>query len=163
MADKKISALTGATTPLTGTEVLPIVQGGATVKVAVSDLTAGRAISATTVTATTFAGAGTSLTGTANSLNAGLGVNQTWQTPARAVGTTYTNSTGKPITVAITVTCTNALTVQGLIINGATVYAGSVNVATAACGFSLIIPDGATYVTTTNGGTLSLVSWAELR
>jgi hypothetical protein len=53
MADKKISALTGATTPLAGTEVLPIVQGGATVKVAVSDLTAGRAISATAVTAST--------------------------------------------------------------------------------------------------------------
>jgi hypothetical protein len=44
MADKKISALTGATTPLAGTEVLPIVQSGATVKVAVSDLTAGRAV-----------------------------------------------------------------------------------------------------------------------
>jgi hypothetical protein len=50
MADKKISALTGATTPLAGTEVLPIVQSGATVKVAVSDLTAGRAISATQIT-----------------------------------------------------------------------------------------------------------------
>ena len=46
MADKKISALTASTTPLAGTEVLPIVQGGATVKVAVSDLTAGRAFSA---------------------------------------------------------------------------------------------------------------------
>ena len=53
MADKKISALTGATTPLAGTEVLPIVQSGATVKVAVSDLTAGRAISATQLTVTT--------------------------------------------------------------------------------------------------------------
>ena len=46
MADKKISALTASTTPLAGTEVLPIVQGGSTVKVAVSDLTAGRAFSA---------------------------------------------------------------------------------------------------------------------
>lgn len=53
MADKKISALTAASTPLAGTEVLPIVQSGATVKVAVSNLTAGRAISATAVTATT--------------------------------------------------------------------------------------------------------------
>lgn len=44
MADKKISALTGATTPLAGTEVLPIVQGSATVKVSVADLTAGRAV-----------------------------------------------------------------------------------------------------------------------
>jgi hypothetical protein len=44
MADKKISALTASTTPLAGTEVLPIVQSGATVKVAVSDLTAGRSV-----------------------------------------------------------------------------------------------------------------------
>jgi hypothetical protein len=46
MADTKISALTGASTPLAGTEVLPIVQSGTTVKVAVSDLTAGRSVSA---------------------------------------------------------------------------------------------------------------------
>lgn len=46
MADKKISALTSATTPLAGTEVLPIVQSGTTVKVAVSDLTAGRDVAA---------------------------------------------------------------------------------------------------------------------
>ena len=52
MADKKISALTGATTPLAGTEVLPIVQSGATVKVAVSDLTAARAVSALSLTLT---------------------------------------------------------------------------------------------------------------
>ena len=39
MADKKISALTSATTPLAGTEVLPIVQSSATVKVATNDLT----------------------------------------------------------------------------------------------------------------------------
>jgi hypothetical protein len=52
MADKKISALTGATTPLAGTEVLPIVQSGATVKVAVSDLTAGRAVATGALTTT---------------------------------------------------------------------------------------------------------------
>lgn len=39
MADKKISQLTGASTPLAGTEVLPIVQSGSTVKVASDDLT----------------------------------------------------------------------------------------------------------------------------
>lgn len=38
MADKKISALTAAATPLDGTEVLPIVQSGSTVKVANNDL-----------------------------------------------------------------------------------------------------------------------------
>jgi hypothetical protein len=50
MADTKISALTAATTPLAGTEVLPIVQSGTTVKVAVSNLTAGRDIAATSLT-----------------------------------------------------------------------------------------------------------------
>lgn len=38
MADTKISALPSATTPLAGTEVLPIVQSGATVKVPNNDL-----------------------------------------------------------------------------------------------------------------------------
>lgn len=46
MADKKISALTGASTPLAGSEVLPIVQGGNTVKVSVDNLTAGKTVSA---------------------------------------------------------------------------------------------------------------------
>ena len=43
MADVKISALTAASTPLTGAEVLPVVQSGVTTKVAVSNLTAGLA------------------------------------------------------------------------------------------------------------------------
>jgi hypothetical protein len=53
MADLKISQLTGATTPLAGTEVLPIVQSSTTKKVTVADLTTGRAISATQLTLTT--------------------------------------------------------------------------------------------------------------
>ena len=58
MADKKISALTGATTPLAGTEVLPIVQSSATVKVSVANLTAGRTFDALGMTLTsTDAGA----------------------------------------------------------------------------------------------------------
>jgi hypothetical protein len=58
MADKKISALTAASTPLAGTEVLPIVQSSTTKQVSVANLTAGRAISASTVTATTTMGVG---------------------------------------------------------------------------------------------------------
>lgn len=41
MSNSKISALTSATTPVAGTEVLPIVQSSATVKLAISDLTPG--------------------------------------------------------------------------------------------------------------------------
>lgn len=78
MADQKISALTSATTPLAGTEVLPIVQSGATVKVSVDNLTTGKAVSATQYTASTgnfIQGAsGKGLT-TSGSLNLGLGTN----------------------------------------------------------------------------------------
>jgi hypothetical protein len=44
MADTKISGLPASTTPLTGTEVLPIVQSGVTKQVSVANLTAGRDI-----------------------------------------------------------------------------------------------------------------------
>lgn len=56
MADQKIFQLTAATTPLGGTEVLPIVQSGSTVKVAVDNLTAGRTVSASTFTSTVATG-----------------------------------------------------------------------------------------------------------
>ena len=46
MADLKISALTASTTPLAGTEVLPIVQSSTTKQVSVANLTAGRAVQA---------------------------------------------------------------------------------------------------------------------
>lgn len=53
MADTKISALPASTTPLAGTEVLPVVQGGATKQVSVANLTAGRSMSATQLTLST--------------------------------------------------------------------------------------------------------------
>ena len=72
MADKKISNLTAASTPLAGTEVLPIVKSGATVKVSVADLTAGRAV----------ATAGGSFTDNITQSTAAKGVNFTANTSA---------------------------------------------------------------------------------
>jgi hypothetical protein len=54
MADAKISALPASTTPLAGTEVVPLVQSGATKQVSVANLTAGRAVSALSYNATSF-------------------------------------------------------------------------------------------------------------
>jgi hypothetical protein len=51
MSNKKISSLTAASVPLAGTEVLPIVQSGATVKVSVDDLTAGKTVYGSTFSA----------------------------------------------------------------------------------------------------------------
>ena len=52
MPSSKISALTGSTTPLAGTEVLAVVQSSTTKQVAISNLTAGRAVSMSGMTAT---------------------------------------------------------------------------------------------------------------
>ena len=52
MANAKISALPAASTPLAGTEVLPIVQGGVTDQVSVANLTAGRAVGTGNLTVT---------------------------------------------------------------------------------------------------------------
>jgi hypothetical protein len=51
MANTKISALTSATTPLAGTETLPVVQSSTTKQISVANLTAGRAVSALSFTA----------------------------------------------------------------------------------------------------------------
>lgn len=47
MADVKISGLPASTTPLTGAEVLPIVQSGVTRQVSVTNLTSGKTVPAT--------------------------------------------------------------------------------------------------------------------
>lgn len=71
MADLKISQLPAASTPLAGTEVLPVVQGGVTEQVSVADLTAGRAVAATSLTV--GAGAvGTPSVTTTGDLNTGI-------------------------------------------------------------------------------------------
>ena len=69
MADLKISQLTGATTPLAGTEVLPIVQSGSTRQVSVANLTAGRTQTSNGVVQGT---AGTGYNFTANTPAAGM-------------------------------------------------------------------------------------------
>lgn len=103
MANTKISALTSASIPLAGTEVLPIVQSGSTKQVSVANLTAGRAISATTLTSTVAVGTAplvvTSTTNVAN-LNASSLNGATFAAPG-AIGST-TASTGKFSTLETT-------------------------------------------------------------
>jgi len=91
-----------------------------------------------------------------------FGVGQTWQdvTGSRAVGTTYTNSTGKPIMVSTVGTVLALYTTGSLIVNGLTLDTYQAFVANAngtVCG---IIPNGATYSTT---GFVAMSSWKELR
>jgi hypothetical protein len=139
MADQKISALTAATTPLAGTEVLPIVQSGATVKVAVSDLTAGRAIAATSLTtaavqATNSGGLALKNSGgtTQMTLGSGGGDNITLSvatniTPANAavaISPTGTGTVAISPAGALTVNPTTASTINNVSIGATTALAG---------------------------------------
>lgn len=79
MADKKISQLDPATTPLAGTEVLPIVQSNTTVKVSIDNVTKGRTVNASSFD-TDVASAGVTLSGTtlaADGTNSNIDINVT--------------------------------------------------------------------------------------
>jgi len=121
MADSKISALPASTTPLAGTEVLPIVQSSTTKQVSVANLTAGRAVSALSVTASTgnFV-VGTSGQGIDFSATPGTGTSElladyeegTW-TPTDASGagltltvngTQFYTKVGRTVTVSFNIT-----------------------------------------------------------
>jgi len=69
MPDVKISALPASTTPLAGTEVLPIVQSATTRQVSVANLTAGRAVSALSLTASSLTSGRVTYAGTAGLLS----------------------------------------------------------------------------------------------
>lgn len=99
-------------------------------------------------------------------INSGLGVGQTWQDvlSTRNVGTTYTNSTGKPIMIFIqnsspgSGTSASTLTINGVQLG--TIASGTLNVQT--MGGSILIPAGATYSVAFTG-TGSIAIWKELR
>ena len=103
----------------------------------------------------------TSATTAAITIEDPIGVGQTWQslTGSRSLGTTYTNTTGRPIQVTASVQNTASAVVGGVtIFNSYTV---------SCCGvpqisyfpLSFIVPDGTTYSISGSG----LAVWAELR
>ena len=101
--------------------------------------------------------------------SAGIGYSQTWQneTSSRALSTTYTNSTGKPIQVIAS--CNNSGGGTGfalyLYINGNIVSANGAGVFSGESYFELnvsgIVPNGATYQVVMGSGAITY--WWELR
>jgi len=95
-----------------------------------------------------------------------LGYNQTWQdvTNSRASGTTYTNSTGKPIQVNVAGECTSGSAILYLTVGGVVISGGQVqSLANLTAQVGAIIPPGTTYVLSVNFGTVTPTYWAELR
>tara|TARA_R110002126_G_scaffold222885_2_gene367950 strand:+ start:2023 stop:3339 length:1317 start_codon:yes stop_codon:yes gene_type:complete len=144
MTNKTINGLTGATTPLAGTEEVPI-WDGASKKVTVANLTAGRAISALTVSASgaiTTTGATGSASANKASLSydgAGNGVFlQSYGPDAATNGVMYLRtlrSDGSNAVNALAITGAGAVTTGGPLtvtgaVNGLTVGLGGGSVAT---------------------------------
>lgn len=90
MADVKISGLPASTTPLDGTEVLPIVQGTTTKQVSITNVTAGRAINALSFTSTND--------GAINGLTIGKGAGNVATNTVLGASALATNSSGASLT-----------------------------------------------------------------
>lgn len=91
------------------------------------------------------------------------GIGQTWQDvkASRAIGTTYTNSTAKPIEVSIVATM-NAGVVNTLSVDGAVISYVSVGVIGNGLPLTATVPPGSSYVFNNTGGT-TIQYWSELR
>lgn len=93
-----------------------------------------------------------------------LGMGQTWQnvTGSRALNTTYTNTTGRPIEVVVSLLTTTSEDSLSVIVSGITILTGDLGGDVGEGGvFSFIVPSSSTYRLTSTGNTLS--NWAELR
>ena len=109
----------------------------------------------------------TNASGTANALNAGIAVNQTWQSVvgSRSAGTTYYNTTGKPIYVSITGSATSAAATFVATLNGSTQVWGSIgsNTLNSDLSVQFIVTPGGDYLLGTRNGSSTVGAWYELR
>lgn len=168
-ANSDITSLSGLTTALS------IAQGGTGATTAANAFTALKQAATDTATgvvelatsAEVKTGTDTTRAVTPAGFNAAsLGYGQTWQdvTSSRAAGTTYTNSTGKPIMVSVTSTFLGSDSGLSITVDSVLVAIGNAYANTSlggAGGVTVIVPAGSTYSVALSHS--NLYSWAELR
>ena len=163
-----ISASTTSTTAYkvtadtTGTLVL---QTGATPTTAV---TISSAQAVTLANALNLSSSGLTFSNSSTqTIGAGMGTGgQTWQsvTGSRAIGTTYTKSTGYPIFVVISGTGGGANGLWGVTLSGAiTFYTPSTYTTGVWTSTAFVVPNGGTYALSQQGSSATLQNWSELR
>ena len=96
-----------------------------------------------------------------------LGVGQTWQnvTGSRSLGTTYTNTTGRPIEVSISLPDTGGQSPTVTInVGGVDILVNNYDLGQGSASFShsFIVPSGASYRISVNIS-VPITTWAELR
>ena len=160
-------ALTGVPTAPTATSGTNTTQIATTAFVVANGTpSASPALTGTPTAPTATAGTNTTQLATTafaktQSESVAIGVNQTWQdvTASRAIGTTYTNSTGKPIEVLLTATQVGGGSLS-VTINGALIYTIAPQQIGEKDVFPFIVQNGMTYLVS---GTMTKNQWMELR
>jgi len=155
----------GLTTHISGT--LPVANGGTgATTLTANNVLIGAGTSAVTSVAPGASGNVLTSNGTtwasAAPVGLGLGYGQTWQdvTGSRTSGVSYTNATGKPIMVTVTLTASGGGVSVTFIVGGVTIpfFGFAAAGGSGYAGGTVIIPVGATY---SCSGTIN--SWLELR
>jgi hypothetical protein len=123
-------------------------------------------IESTQATAGTWATAPSTIQGyggQALSAMSSVGYGQTWQTltGSRAGGTTYYNTTGKPIVVSFNIGTSGSNASGTFTVGGNAAWTGSTTGAGVSQSGVVLVPVGASYVLTVSTGSLS--AWYELR
>ena len=95
-----------------------------------------------------------------------FGQSQTWTNftvgTQRALSTTYTNSTTRPIQITVYLTSTSDCGMN-ITVGGVTVFVARSNVANGGVIGTITVPAGSTYSVAGTGGTITLQTWSELR
>lgn len=93
-----------------------------------------------------------------------VGARKKWQDvlAARSLGVTYTNGTGREITVSVRATSTAVASVQFTLSDG-TIIRGAANAVGNSAAASFQIPNGETYNVSVTAGTGTLTGWMEYR
>lgn len=95
-----------------------------------------------------------------------IGVGQQWKDmlSSRALNTTYTNTTGKPIEISVSLNATGTGAALSINVNGVRISRGTFNYnGSAPTSNNAIIPNGSTYSVALDSGSGTLASWFELR
>jgi hypothetical protein len=165
-------AITGGT--ITGITDLAVADGGTgSSSLAANNVLLGNGTSALQVVAPSTTGnvlTSNGTTWTSAAVPGGLGVGQTWTnvSGSRAFSTSYTNSTGKPIVVAIVASQTPGGSYLGATIDGVgpiPMGSGYTAGGTYTVSGTVVVPVGATYSVAPQitAGSVSLSAWYELR
>lgn len=112
-------------------------------------------------------GTGVEFSSSSVQTDAATGYGQSWQnvTGSRLAGTTYTNTTTKPIMVVMGLQTNNPANTALFAVGGVTIWEAQVGTPSGnyAASLSAIVPPGATYILTYTVGSYDINQWAELR